>query len=169
MNIEKINVILGELTSQSRGIQGAVLVTAQGQPLTAAFGIEHESTQIMAELFLYLAQETCQEFNGQQIESITVRGQEGYVIFTSCHDEVFLLVKASQAFTPGFVEREVNLIKETLRSELPLSTISNLKAFPDSALKGLPDSNAKTSPLQFPRNSRAIKKHPIRYSGLPLI
>jgi predicted regulator of Ras-like GTPase activity (Roadblock/LC7/MglB family) len=119
MNPGKIDSILQELTSKPIGIQGAVLVSSEGQPMTAPVGMNENSTLIMAGTMLYLARSTCEEFNWQKVETISVRGQEGHIILAPCTETVFLLVKAGKVLT-GLLEGEINRTIKKLQIQLNL-------------------------------------------------
>lgn len=115
----KINQILREFAAQPLGIQGVVLVSTQGQPLTEAIGLDYDSTLIMAGVMLQLAERTQEEFRWQDIQQISVHAEEGYIILISCSEEVFLLVKTVNA-PSGFLERDINRTVKKL--QIVLST-----------------------------------------------
>lgn len=168
MNIKKIEDILGQLMSQSSEIQGVVLISSDGQPLIKPIGMDDNSVMIMAGIFLYLAQTTCQEFDGQEIESITVRGQDGHVIFTCCYQDIFLLVKASKNIFSGFLEREINLTGKKLQAELQGSETAAFKSqssFNSTSTEFSNLDRAYSSKLES--NEKLIKNNGIRYRGLP--
>lgn len=125
MNIGQIEIILAELVSQPIGIQEAVLVSSKAQLLTKPISMDDRSTQIIAGTMLYLAERTRAECKWQEIEQISVRAQEGYIILASCNENVFLLIKASQALAgllEGEVERTVTKLRtDALRRTDPLS------------------------------------------------
>ncbi|MGF1479669.1 MAG: roadblock/LC7 domain-containing protein [Cyanophyceae cyanobacterium] len=107
MTTGKIDEIIKELSAKPIGIQGAVLVSAEGQPVTVPIGMDENSALVMAGMMLYLASSTCEEFNWQKIDNISIRGQEGYVILTCCTEDVFLLVKTGKGLV-GLLEGEIN-------------------------------------------------------------
>ena len=117
MTTSTIDQILRELTSKPIGILGAVLVSSEGQPITAPVGMNENSALIMAGTMLYLATSTCEEFHWQKIESISIRAQEGYVMLANCTQDVFLLVKAGKGLT-GLLEGEINRTVKKLQAQL---------------------------------------------------
>ena len=117
MNTTKIDRILKELVSKPVGIQGAVLVSLEGQPITTPIGMNGNSALMMAGMMLYLAVKTREEFSWHNIENISVRGQEGHVILSACNQDIFLLIKAGSALT-GLLDVEINRTIKKLQSEL---------------------------------------------------
>ena len=117
MNTGNIEIILKELAYKTTGIQGAVLVSPQGQPLATPIGIDHNSTLIIAGTMLHLAGCIREEFNWQEIEQVSVRAKEGYIILIICNQDVFLLVKTDNV-PLGFLEGDINRNVRKLRTEL---------------------------------------------------
>ena len=123
-----VEAILQELSSKPIGIQGAVLVSSEGQPLTAPVGIDENSALVLAGTMLYLAKNTCEECDWSEIETICVRAKNGHVVLSLCTPNVFLLVKAARVLT-GFLEGEISRtikklqaqLKEDVRPEAPLN------------------------------------------------
>lgn len=123
--IQQLEIILQEFAAKPIGIQGVVLVSLEGHPLTSPIGIDYNSALIMAGTMLYLAKSTQEEFNWQRVENISVRGQQGHVILAACSPEVFLLVKAGKAVT-GLLEGEINRTVKKLKPLLkPPEVISS--------------------------------------------
>jgi predicted regulator of Ras-like GTPase activity (Roadblock/LC7/MglB family) len=117
MSPSQIERILQELMSKPIGIQGAAIVSAEGQPIVPAIGMDKNSALIMAGSMLYLAKNTQDEFHWQSIDTIAVRAQEGHVILARCHIDVFLLVKAGKALS-GLLEGEINRTLDKLKVAL---------------------------------------------------
>jgi predicted regulator of Ras-like GTPase activity (Roadblock/LC7/MglB family) len=117
MNTNKIEAILQDLAAKPIGIQSAILVSSQGQPLTPPIGIDENSAAIVAGTMLYLAKSTCEELKWEIAEKISVQGSGGHVILTSCGDDIFLLVKAGKTLT-GLLDGEINRTVKNLQVEL---------------------------------------------------
>jgi predicted regulator of Ras-like GTPase activity (Roadblock/LC7/MglB family) len=117
-NLFKIEKILQDLIAKPIGIQGVALVSAEGQPILSPIGINKNNTLIMAGSMLYLAKNTQDEFQWQNIENITVRASEGYIILVRCDRDIFLLIKAGKALS-GLLEVEINRTIEKLQATLP--------------------------------------------------
>jgi predicted regulator of Ras-like GTPase activity (Roadblock/LC7/MglB family) len=141
----QIDIILREFAAKPIGIQGAVLVSVEGYPVTSPIGIDHNSSLIMAGTMLYLAKSTQEEFNWQQVEHISVRGQQGHVILAACNAEVFLLVKAGKAVT-GLLEGEINRTVKKLQSCLQMS--ENIRLAQTSQSQPLPELTTKIQPAK---------------------
>ncbi|ACK72467.1 Roadblock/LC7 family protein [Gloeothece citriformis PCC 7424] len=165
MNIKRINALLTELMNICREIEGSVLVSSDGQLLTEAIGIDNQTGQLLAGTFLHLMQNTCQEFDDSEIESISLKGQDGYVIFTSCYSEVFLLIKASHKVSVGFLKREIELMSKKLQTEFQETSSSVFSSYRSTAPELL-NSSTKTGSSKFNRNERSIQTTSIRYRGL---
>ncbi len=114
--------ILYELIAKPIGIQGAFLVSVEGQPITPPIGISENSALIIAGTMLYLAKSTHEELQWQDVEKISVQAQEGYVILASCTPDVFLLVKAAKALS-GLLDGEINRTVKRLQVALQIENI----------------------------------------------
>ncbi|WP_013322205.1 roadblock/LC7 domain-containing protein [Gloeothece verrucosa] len=170
MNIYKINAILAEFMSQTEEIEGVVLISSNGQLLTEPIGIDINTAMILGGIFLHLAQNTYQQLDTQEIESISLRSGEGNLIFTACYPEVFLLVKSSNSLSFGLLERRIHLaakmLQEQLQTNADLPTVP-LQEEPLPKPVVFPASSASNS-TNIPKNNRGIKNTRIRYRGLPV-
>jgi predicted regulator of Ras-like GTPase activity (Roadblock/LC7/MglB family) len=108
---------LQEFVAQSSTIQGAVLVSAQGQPLTRAIGLSETTVLILAGGMRHLAEQVQEECRWQNVEKISIRSAEGYVILACCLEDVFLLVKTA-SMPSGFLEREVDHTVKKLQAQI---------------------------------------------------
>ncbi|OKH23500.1 hypothetical protein NIES593_09730 [Hydrococcus rivularis NIES-593] len=124
---DRVDRILQEFASRSLEIEGAFLVSSQGQPITVAMGMEYNSALILAGTMLRLAQIVREEYAWQEIEQVSIRAQEGYVILFRCSEEVFLLVKTARV-PWGFLDRDIHRTVKTLQSELQTADIPRLTA-----------------------------------------
>ncbi|AFY78277.1 MAG: hypothetical protein IGR93_08260 [Hydrococcus sp. C42_A2020_068] len=130
---DRVDRILQEFASRSLEIEGAFLVSSQGQPITVAMGMEYNSALILAGTMLRLAQIVREEYAWQEIEQVSIRSQEGYVILFRCSKEVFLLVKTARV-PWGFLDRDIHRTVKTLQSELQTTDIPRLTAEDSSQL-----------------------------------
>ncbi|NJM66813.1 MAG: hypothetical protein HC851_14695 [Acaryochloris sp. RU_4_1] len=117
-----LSQILQELIAKPIGIQGAFLVSLEGQPITSPIGISENSALILAGTMLYVARSTHEELQWQGIEKISVQAQEGYVILAHCTPDVFLFVKAAKALS-GLLDGEINRTVKCLRTALQVPEI----------------------------------------------
>jgi predicted regulator of Ras-like GTPase activity (Roadblock/LC7/MglB family) len=130
---DRVDRILQEFASQSLEIEGAFLVSSQGQPITVAMGMEYNSALILAGTMLRLAQMVREEYTWQEIEQVSIRAQEGYVILFRCSEEIFLLVKTARV-PWGFLDRDIHRTVRTLQTELQTTDIPRLTAEDSSQL-----------------------------------
>lgn len=117
MNIEAIETLLVDFVSTSTKIQGAVMVSPQGQPLTHPIGISENSTHIMAGTMLHLADCVSEQCQWRAIDWITIQALEGYLILTQCYQELFLLIQANDAPT-GFLQRHIRQYLDKLQTSI---------------------------------------------------
>lgn len=158
-----LETILQELMAKPIGIQAAVLVSAEGQPLTHPLGIDEDTALIMAGSLLYVAQNTQEELNWGDIDHVSIRGKEGHIILARCHQDTFLLVKAGKALT-GLLEGEINRSLKKIKGELDEngSFTTKATALPKLEAKA-PDSSEEL--LYEIETESALNTEEIRYRG----
>lgn len=146
MTTGKIQELLKELASKPIGIQSAVLVSLEGQPMTIPIGMDENGVLILAGTMLYLARSIHEELNWNEIENISVRGQEGHIILTRCNPDVFLLIKAGKALA-GLLEGEINRTVKKLQAELNITQANKMKMVevPEPEVNSPPELNAEVS------------------------
>jgi len=117
----EIAKILQELAEKLLAIEGIMLVSPQGQPLTDSSGMEQNSTLILAAgTMLYLANNTKEELSWSDLEQIAIRSPQGDLILTPCSDQAFLLVKTSKTIT-RLLEGEIQKTRSKLAKILSIS------------------------------------------------
>ncbi len=117
---QNLEIILSELVSKPIGIQGAVLVSSEGQAITRPIGMDEKPASIMAGTMLYLAKSTQQELSWQNIETVSVRSQQGYMILSICTAETYLLIKSDKVpmgLLEGEMSRTISRLRAALNSE----------------------------------------------------
>jgi predicted regulator of Ras-like GTPase activity (Roadblock/LC7/MglB family) len=129
---------LQELIAKPIDIQGAVLVSAEGQPITMPQGLSEHSACMLAGAMLYLAHQSREELHWKTSDAVSVRGQEGCIILSHCYADVYLLVKAGKV-PMGLLEGEVNRTITRLRSTM---------ATPAPSLPTLPSLSDKPSAME---------------------
>ena len=146
MTTGKIQELLKELASKPIGIQSAALVSLEGQPMTVPIGMDENGVLILAGTMLYLARSIHEELNWNEIENISVRGQEGHIILTRCNPDVFLLIKAGKALA-GLLEGEINRTVKKLQAELNITEANEMKLaeVSEQEVNNTPELNAETS------------------------
>jgi predicted regulator of Ras-like GTPase activity (Roadblock/LC7/MglB family) len=117
IHITKLENILEELISKPIGIHGAVLVSANGLALTRPMGIDENISGMLSGTMIYLAQNTQTLLNWQEVELISIRASEGYVILSRCNIDAYLLIQSGK-MPVGLLEGEINQAVAKLRSAL---------------------------------------------------
>jgi predicted regulator of Ras-like GTPase activity (Roadblock/LC7/MglB family) len=129
---DEISRILQGLMDKPLAIQGASLISAEGQLLTPLVGkMDTNSASILSGTMLYLSKRTCEELKWNTIEKVCIQSQDGYVILLQCSSEVFLLIQTGQILTgllDGVINRTAQRIQATLHSNA-----SNVMIFPEQA------------------------------------
>lgn len=113
----KLEDILQELVSKPIGIHGAVLVSADGLAITKPIGIDENSSGMLAGMMIYLGQTTQTALGWQEVEFISIRAAEGYIILSRCNTETYLLIQSGK-MPVGLLEGEINQTVAKLRSML---------------------------------------------------
>ncbi len=117
---QSVEHLLQELMAKPIGIQGVVLVSPEGQLITAPMGMDENSALIAAGTMLYLGKNTIDELNLPEIEQISIRAQEGHMILTNLNFGAYLLVKAGKVLS-GLLEGEINRCVKKLQEQLQSS------------------------------------------------
>ncbi len=117
IHITKLEHILEELVSKPIEIHGAVLVSANGLALTKPMGIDENSSSMLAGTMIYLAQNTQTLLNWQEVEFISIRASEGYMILSRCNTDAYLLIQSGK-MPVGLLEGEINQTVAKLQAAL---------------------------------------------------
>jgi predicted regulator of Ras-like GTPase activity (Roadblock/LC7/MglB family) len=161
--------ILQELMSKPIDIQGAVLVSAEGQPITMPVGLSEHSASMLAGAMLYLAHQTREELQWQISETVLVRGPEGCTLLCHCHGEVYLLVKAGKV-PMGLLEGEVNRTVTRLRSAMTTPTPApSLPALPQMAPDKPSALESVTILQEIPRDISSLEPTPVAEKDPPTL
>lgn len=117
MNLIRIEDILQELISKPIAIHGAVLVSSEGLAITKPMGINENVSGMLAGTMIYLAQNTQATLNWQEIELVSMRAPEGYIMLSRCNADIYLLIQSGKV-PVGLLEGEVNQTVVKLRLAL---------------------------------------------------
>jgi hypothetical protein len=115
-----IGDILKKFVTGTPDIQGAILVSPDGLPLSAALpaDIGEERTAAMSASMLSLGERIGQELVRGLTERISIEGEKGYSVLVGCGPDAVLMVLASRAAKQGLlyleIKRLVNEIKPLL-------------------------------------------------------
>ncbi|MDJ0843274.1 V4R domain-containing protein [Crocosphaera sp.] len=123
MNPLTIETILKNLLLKPIDIQGIALISQEGQPMITPIGIDEETTSILSGTMLYVAQTTQAELNWQEIETLSIRSQQGYLILAYCTPESYLLLKTGKVLT-GLLEAEIGRTVKKIQTILQNSDAS---------------------------------------------
>ncbi len=117
INATKIQGILQNFVSGTNDIQGATLVSPDGLSLAAVLpgAMDDERVSAMSASMLSLGERIGSELARGTIERISVEGDKGYGILTSCGDDAVLLVLASESAKPGLLMLEIKRLISELK------------------------------------------------------
>ncbi len=117
INATKIQGILQNFVSGTNDIQGATLVSPDGLSLAAVLpgAMDDERVSAMSASMLSLGERIGSELARGTIERISVEGNKGYGILTSCGDDAVLLVLASESAKPGLLMLEIKRLISELK------------------------------------------------------
>ncbi|NJN38833.1 MAG: hypothetical protein HC790_09030 [Acaryochloridaceae cyanobacterium CSU_3_4] len=139
MNKETIETLLIQFVSSSTEVQGAVMVSAQGQPLTDPIGISEASTSMMAGVMLHLAGCVSEQCQWHAVDGVTIQAQEGYLILVQCSADLFLLIRAN-AVPSGYLQHQIQQRLLKLRISLQAlhsnETVVYLSSSPTQLING---------------------------------
>jgi predicted regulator of Ras-like GTPase activity (Roadblock/LC7/MglB family) len=149
MNTQNLENILQDLISKPIGIYGAALVSSDGLAIIKPIGIDENSSGMLAGTMIYLAQNTQSELNWHEVELISIRASEGYIILSRCNADIYLLIH-SRKVPVGLLEGEINQTLIKLRSAL--NPVNDANIVVQAALESqdyLPLKNDFEEPLDF--------------------
>ncbi|WP_299488417.1 hypothetical protein [Acaryochloris sp. IP29b_bin.137] len=162
MNKVAIETLLADFVSTSSEIQGAVMVSPQGQPLTHPIGISETSTHIMAGSMLHLAGCVSEQCHWRAVDWVTVQALEGYLILTQCIQDIFLLIR-SQDVPSGYLLRYIQHYLDKLRTSLRVpnydATVVQMSHRPTELINRVASANG-THP-QATSNGLLMKRAPL--------
>ncbi len=116
--MDKYEKVLQELIKSS-GLEGAVLVSADGLPISAVLkpGIEEDRVAAMSAAILSLGEKVTEELQGT-LEQITIKGEEGYIVLTGIGQDAVLTVLASNAAKLGLLLMEIRKAQDQLKEAI---------------------------------------------------
>ncbi len=113
--MDRYEKVLQELI-ESSGLEGAVLVSADGLPISAVLkpGIEEDRVAAMSAAILSLGERVTEELHKGTLEQITIKGEEGYIVLTGIGQDAVLTVLASNAAKLGLLLMEIKKAQKEL-------------------------------------------------------
>ena len=117
--MDKYERILQELIKSS-GLDGAVLVSADGLPISSVLkpGIEEDRVAAMSAAILSLGERVTEELQKGLLEQISVKGEYGYIVLTGIGKEAVLTVLASNEAKLGLLLMEIKRAQSQLREAI---------------------------------------------------
>lgn len=116
MSISLTEELLKQFAEQFLDIQGIVLVSAEGQPLTTSIGLDENVTLIMAGTLLQVGNRITQECEWLNMEQVSLQAREGYLTIIPCTEDVFILIKTAN--TPNNIfEKELQQIIQIIAGQ----------------------------------------------------
>ncbi|NPA42150.1 MAG: hypothetical protein GXO18_07760 [Aquificae bacterium] len=117
--MDKYESILQELIKNS-GLEGAVLVSADGLPISSVLkpGIEEDRVAAMSAAILSLGEKVAEELQKGNLEQITIKGHDGYVILTGIGQDAVLTVLASNTAKLGLLLMEIRKAQDQLKEAI---------------------------------------------------
>lgn len=105
----KIQATLHSFVSGIRDIEGAALVTPDGLPLVTVLPspMDEDRVSAMAAALLSLGERISSELLRGNIEQISIDGEKGYCILSSCCEEAVFVVLASRMVKKGVLNLEI--------------------------------------------------------------
>ncbi len=116
----KIQAALHQFVSGTNDVEGAALVTLDGLPLVSMLPsyMDEEQVAAMTAALLSLGERIGMELLRGGIGKITLDGEKGYCILSSCGEEAVFLVLAAPTGKQGILNLEVKRAVSEFRSLL---------------------------------------------------
>ena len=117
--MDKYEKVLQDLLKSS-GLEGAVLVSADGLPISSVLkpGIEEDRVAAMSAAILSLGEKVTEELEKGVLEQITVKGEDGYIVLTGIGQEAVLTVLASNSAKLGLLLMEIKKAQDQLKEAI---------------------------------------------------
>ncbi|MCS7262787.1 MAG: roadblock/LC7 domain-containing protein [Aquificaceae bacterium] len=108
--------VLQELI-RNTGLEGALLVSADGLPIASVLkpGMEEDRIAAMSAAILSLGERVSEELAKGTLEQITVKGHDGYVILTGVGKEAVMVVLADNNAKLGLLLMEIRKSQDKLK------------------------------------------------------
>lgn len=109
INTEKLGYVLQTFVTTTPDIQGALVVTPDGLPLSGYLpaDMDEERVSAMSAAMLSLGERIGMELVRGTIDRIFLEGTEGFSVLTNCGEDAVFLVLASKAVKQGVLMVEI--------------------------------------------------------------
>lgn len=110
--------LLQTFVSEMPEVQGAILLTPDGLPLTTALpeGMDSERVAAMAAAILSLGQRIGRDLSVGGIDRILVQGDQGIGVLTSCTKDTLVLTLANTEAKQGLLFVEIGRLIRTIQA-----------------------------------------------------
>lgn len=110
--------LLQAFVSEMPEVQGAILLTPDGLPLTTALpeGMDAERVAAMAAAILSLGQRIGRDLSVGGIDRILVHGDQGIGVLTSCTKDTLVLTLANAEAKQGLLFVEIGRLIRTIQA-----------------------------------------------------
>jgi len=158
MNAANIEKILDTFVASLDEIQDAVMISAQGHPLTNSHGISHESILLLANKMMYLTDsisEVCQ----WKTDWVIIQTQEGYLILAQCSLDAFLLIQSTAAptgFLLTFIQRYIEKLQSALQFPCPDNLVIQSTYCLNESLEGIEVPSISITPVKTSSESHTF-------------
>ncbi|NJO41129.1 MAG: diacylglyceryl transferase [Cyanobacteria bacterium CRU_2_1] len=117
ISTEKLGYVLQNFVSTTSDVQGAAVVTPDGLPLAVNIPntMDEERVSAMSAAMLSLGERIGMELARGAIDRISVEGDAGFSILTSCGNDAVFLVLASKNAKQGILMLEIKRTVSDLR------------------------------------------------------
>ncbi|MCX8075848.1 MAG: roadblock/LC7 domain-containing protein [Aquificaceae bacterium] len=108
--------VLQELI-KSAGLDGVSLLSADGLPIISVLkpGMEEDRIAAMGAALLSLGERVAEELHRGNLEQITIKGKDGYVVLTGIREDVAMIALAGDNIKLGLLLMEIKKAQDRLK------------------------------------------------------
>jgi len=114
-DLSAVERIFEEVINEFIGIEGAVLISAEGNLLTQAIGIEENIALLLTGKMINFIGIAKTELAWTTFDSISIHSPEGHLVLSQCFHDLFLLIKTEKMLT-GLLEVEIKRIVKKIQA-----------------------------------------------------
>ena len=113
---DRLYKIIKNFTNQQPEIQGMALISSEGELLASSIGLDEGIATILAGNMLYVARQMQDELLWQELQQVTLRGNEGNLRLANCGNDTFLLIKTAN-IAMASLERDIRQVIKILQAD----------------------------------------------------
>ena len=114
-DLSAVERIFEEMINEFIGIEGAVLISSEGNLLTQAIGMEESMALLLAGKMLNFMEMAKTELAWTTFDSMAIHSPEGHLVLSQCFHDLFLLIKTEKMLT-GLLEVEIKRIVKKIQA-----------------------------------------------------